>query len=152
MIYTKEKVGPPTLTPYTDNAVSSSARTEIPTPLTCAAAPISDLLRSPFTHHDKSNYQRGSASDRQVCGHAKWFLRLPERKLPQGLPVCVGGPSPPLRRIGRPKPKSPSLCPPSWLVRRSKRLCGSGREERYALPRTLLKCQSSRDQGSLEVK
>jgi hypothetical protein len=55
----------------------------------------------------------------------------------------------PLRRIGRPKPKSPSLCHPSWLVRRSKRLCGSGREERYALPGTWLKCQSSRDQGSL---
>ncbi|HEX4102088.1 MAG TPA: DUF5132 domain-containing protein, partial [Pseudonocardiaceae bacterium] len=55
----------------------------------------------------------------------------------------------PLRRIGRPKPKSPSLCRPSWLVRRSKRLCGSGRGERYALPGTWLKCQSSRDQGSL---
>jgi prophage maintenance system killer protein len=55
----------------------------------------------------------------------------------------------PLRRTGRPKPKSPSLCHPSWLVRRSKRLCGSGREERYALPGTWLKCQSSRDQGSL---
>ena len=55
----------------------------------------------------------------------------------------------PLRRVGRPKPKSPSLCHPSWLVRRSKRLCGSGRVERYALLRTWLKCQSARDQGAL---
>jgi len=55
----------------------------------------------------------------------------------------------PLRRIGRPKPKPPSLCHPSWLVRRSKRLCGSGRVERYALLRTWLKCQSARDQGAL---
>jgi hypothetical protein len=55
----------------------------------------------------------------------------------------------PLRRIGRPKPKSPSLCHPSWLVRRSKRLCGSGREEHYALLRTWLKCQSLRVQGAL---
>jgi hypothetical protein len=37
-----------------------------------------------------------------------------------------------------------------WLVRRSKRLCGSGREEHYALLRTWLKCQSLRVQGSLE--
>jgi hypothetical protein len=58
----------------------------------------------------------------------------------------------PLRRIGRPKPQSPSLCHPSWLVRRSKRLCGSGREERYALLGTWLKCQSSRDQGSLGLE
>jgi hypothetical protein len=55
----------------------------------------------------------------------------------------------PLRRIGRPKPQSPSLCHPSWLVRRSKRLCGSGREEHYALLRTWLKCQSLRVQGAL---
>jgi hypothetical protein len=55
----------------------------------------------------------------------------------------------PLRRIRRPKPRSPSLCHPSWLVRRSKRLCGSGRDQRYALLGTWLKCQSSRDQGSL---
>jgi len=55
----------------------------------------------------------------------------------------------PLRRVGRPKPKSPSLCHPSWLVRRSKRLCGSGREEHYALLKTWLKCQSLRVQGAL---
>jgi hypothetical protein len=55
----------------------------------------------------------------------------------------------PLRRIGRPKPQSPSLCHPSWLVRRSKRLCRSGREEHYALLRTWLKCQSLRVQGAL---
>ncbi len=44
----------------------------------------------------------------------------------------------------------PSLCHPSWLVRRSKRLCGSGREKHYALWRTWLKCQSLRVQGALE--
>ncbi len=37
---------------------------------------------------------RGCVSDRRVCGRAKRSLRLPERKLAQGLPVCVGGPSP----------------------------------------------------------
>jgi ribosomal protein S18 acetylase RimI-like enzyme len=42
------------------------------------------------------------------------------------------------------------LCHPSWLVRRSKRLCGSGREGHYALLGTWLKCQRARDQGSLE--
>jgi hypothetical protein len=58
----------------------------------------------------------------------------------------------PLRRIGRPKPKSPSLCHPSWLVRRSIRLCGSGREERYALSGTWLKCQSSRSTQRSETQ
>lgn len=55
----------------------------------------------------------------------------------------------PLRRTGRPKPQSPSLCHPSWLVRRSKRLCGNGQEEHYALLETWLKCQSLRVQGAL---
>jgi hypothetical protein len=55
----------------------------------------------------------------------------------------------PLRRTGRPKPQSPSLCHPSWLVRRSKRLCGSGQGEHYALLETWLKCQSLRVKGAL---
>jgi hypothetical protein len=46
----------------------------------------------------------------------------------------------PLRRIGRPKPSATVVVPP-WLVRRSKRRCGSGRVERYALLGTWFKCQ-----------
>ena len=89
------------------------------------------------------------ASDRQVCGHAKRSLRFLGAGSRRGLPVWGGGPRHPLRRVGRPNPESPSLCRPSWLVRRSKRLCGSGRVERYALLGTWLKCPRSRDQGSL---
>jgi hypothetical protein len=39
------------------------------------------------------------------------------------------------------------LCHLSWLVSRSKRRCGSVWEERYALPGTWLKCQSSSTGG-----
>ena len=55
----------------------------------------------------------------------------------------------PLRQIRRPKSKSPSLCHPSWLVRRSKRPCRSRREGRYALLGTWLKRESCRNQRSL---
>jgi len=41
------------------------------------------------------------------------------------------------------------LCHPSWLVRRSKRLCGSGRRGHYSRLGTWLKCQYLSAQGAL---
>lgn len=44
------------------------------------------------------------------------------------------------------------LCHSSWLVSRSKRRCGSVREERYAPPGTWLKRQSSSTGGEYPVR
>ena len=111
----------------------------------CAAAfraPWVAISRGPGTKEVSPRTTKSVGSPNGPCG----FLSASSRRDSRSVSADRRHP---LRRIGRPKPKSPSLCHPSWLVRRSERLCGSGREERYALPGTWLKCQSSRDQGSL---